>query len=148
MGIKIGIVGLGKFSDDFVRLFNIHPDVDEVVVAELVEERIKQSKEKHGIKRAFTSFEELLEKAPDVNCIGIFTQRHLHGPMIIKALKAGKHVYSAVPIGCTTEEIKEIIEIVKKTRLIYAMGETCYYYPCAMYCREQYEKGEFGNCLR
>ena len=31
--MKIGIVGLGYFSDDFVRLFNIHPDVEEVVVA-------------------------------------------------------------------------------------------------------------------
>ncbi len=145
MGIKVGIVGLGKFSDDFVRLFNIHPDVDEVVVADLDEERIAYSKEKHGIERSFTSFEDLLEKAPDVNCIAIFTQRHLHGPMIIQALKAGKHVYSAVPIGCTIEEIKEIIELVKETRLTYVMGETCYYYPCAMYCREQYEKGEFGN---
>ena len=28
--MKIGIVGLGKFSDDFVRLFKIHPDVEEV----------------------------------------------------------------------------------------------------------------------
>ena len=51
MGIKIGLVGLGKFSDDFVRLFNIHPDVDEVVVADLDEEKIEYSKKKHGIKR-------------------------------------------------------------------------------------------------
>ena len=145
MGIKIGLVGLGKFSDDFVRLFNIHPDVDEVVVADLDEEKIEYSKKKHGIKRGFNSFEALLEGAPDVNCIAIFTQRHLHGPMIIKALKAGKHVYSAVPIGCTVEEIEEIIKVVKETRLIYMMGETCFYYPCAMFCRERYEKGEFGN---
>ena len=108
--MKIGIVGLGKFSDDFVRLFKIHPDVEEVVVADLDEERVKYSMNKHNIKRGFSSFEDILEKAPDVDSIAIFTQRHLHGPMILKALKEGKHVYSAVPIGCTVDEIKEIIE--------------------------------------
>ena len=143
--MKIGIVGLGLFSDDFVRLFNLHPDVEEVVVADLDSDRVKASMNKHGLKRGFSSFEELLNDAPDVDCIGIFTQRHLHGPMIIKALKAGKHVYSAVPIGCTIEEIEEIIKLVKETRQIYMMGETCYYYPCAIFCREKYKTGEMGK---
>ena len=46
--MKLGLVGVGKFSDDFVRLFNIHPDIDEVVLADLDEERVKTSMEKHG----------------------------------------------------------------------------------------------------
>ena len=143
--MKIGIVGLGFFSDDFVRLFNLHPDVDEVVVADPDPERVKISMEKHHLKRGYNSFEDLLDNAPDVDCIGIFTQRHLHGPMVVKALKQGKNVYSAVPIGCTIEEIQEIINIVKDTRQIYMMGETCYYYPCAMFCREKYKSGEMGK---
>ena len=117
--MKLGLVGVGKFSDDFVRLFNIHPDIDEVVLADLDQDRIKTSMEKHGIKRAFNSYEEMLDKVPELNAVAIFTQRHLHGPMIIEALKRGKHVYSAVPIGCTIEEIKEIVRLVKETRLIY-----------------------------
>lgn len=143
--MKIGIVGMGGFSDDFVKLFTLHPDVEEVVVADLDEERLHKAMEKHHVKRGYTSYEELLEKADDVDSIAIFTQRHLHGPMIIKALKAGKHVYSAVPIGCTLEEIEEIVKLVNETRLIYMMGETCYYYPCAIYCREKYATGEMGK---
>jgi len=143
--IKIGLVGLGAFSDDFVGLFKMHPDVDEVVIADLDENRVRQSMQRHGIQRGFCSYEELLEKAPEVDAIAIFTQRHLHGPMIIKALEMGKHVYSAVPIGCTVQEIAEIIRLVEDKRLTYMMGETCYYYPCAVFCRERYEKGEFGK---
>lgn len=145
MRIKIGLVGLGAFSDDFVGLFKMHPDVDEVVIADLDENRVRQSMQRHGIQRGFCSYEELLEKAPEVDAIAIFTQRHLHGPMIIKALEMGKHVYSAVPIGCTVQEIAEIIRLVEDKRLTYMMGETCYYYPCAVFCRERYEKGEFGK---
>ena len=145
MGIKIGVVGCGAFSADFIRLFNDHPDVDEVAVADVFEERARGTAEKFGLKRYFLSLDDMLENGSDLDSIAIFTQRHLHGPMIIKALKRGKHVYSAVPIGCTIEEIKEILELVNQTRQIYMMGETCYYYPCAIYCREQYEKGNFGK---
>ena len=145
MKVKIGIVGSGFFSRDFVRLFDLHPDVDEICVAELVEERRQEIKEAFPNAKIFSSMDEMLEKAPEINCVGIFTQRHLHGPMVIQALKAGKNVYSAVPIGCTIEEIKEIVELVKETKLVYMMGETCYYYPSAIYCREKYKEGAFGK---
>jgi hypothetical protein len=101
--------------------------------------------EKHNIKRAFSSYEEMLDKVPELDAVAIFTQRHLHGPMVLQALDAGKHVYSAVPIACTIEEIEQIVEKVKQTRLVYMMGETCYYYPDAIFCRERYEKGDFGK---
>ncbi|OLA94059.1 MAG: hypothetical protein BHW63_00510 [Mycoplasma sp. CAG:611_25_7] len=45
----------------------------------------------------------------------------------------------------TIDEIKDIIDLVDKTRHIYMMGETCYYYPCAIFCREKYKTGEMGK---
>ena len=62
--MKIGIVGLGAFSDDFVKLFNMHPDVEEVVVADLNEKNLKASMMKHNLKRVFSSFDEMLEGPP------------------------------------------------------------------------------------
>lgn len=145
MKVKIGIVGYGSFSKNFVKLFRMHPDVEEVAVAELMEERRKEVHEKYPDMRIFNSLDDLLERGNDINCVGIFTQRHLHAPMVIQALKAGKHVYSAVPIACTVEEVREIVEIVKETRQIYMMGETCYYYPAAIFCREKNKEGAFGK---
>ena len=37
MKLKLGIVGYGGFSRDFVQLFNKHPDVESLSVAELYE---------------------------------------------------------------------------------------------------------------
>ena len=143
MGFKIGIVGYGDFSRNFVKLFKLHPDVDEIVVADLSEKYREEAEKECGV-RTFASYDEMLEKMPELDSIGIFTQRHLHGPMVIKALEAGKHVYSAVPVGCTIEEIEQIVKLVEEKRLIYMMGETCYYYPCAIYCRDKYKEGAFG----
>ena len=43
MGIKIGVVGCGFFSADFIRLFSLHPDVEEVAVADVVEQIVMKN---------------------------------------------------------------------------------------------------------
>ena len=65
--------------------------------------------------------------------------------MAIAALKAGKHVYSSVPCAIKIEEIVEIERLVRKTRLTYSMGETGFYRAPAIFCREEFQKGTFGN---
>ena len=95
--VKIGIVGFGEFSLSHIGIFMAHPSVEKVVGAELNEERREFVKNKYGIEM-YSSYEEMLEKEPELNSVGIFAQRHQHGPMIIKALKAGKNVFSAVPM--------------------------------------------------
>ena len=145
MKVRIGIVGIGRFSDDFIKLFNQHPDVEEVAVADIIPQRVQECMKKYHLKRGYDSFEDMLKNGKDLNCIAIFTQRHLHGHMAVEAMEAGKHVYSAVPIACEIEDIQKVIETAKRSRHIYMMGETCYYYPCAIYCRNQYQKNEFGK---
>ncbi len=84
-------------------------------------ERRKAFEVDFGI-RSFDSFDEML--ASDVSAVAVFTQRHLHGPLVIQALKAGKHVYSAVAMANRIEAIHEIVELAKASGLIYMMGET------------------------
>jgi predicted dehydrogenase len=142
--ISIGIVGFGEFSISYLDLWLKHPNVKKVVGAEILEDRRNQIKEKYGIKM-YSSYDEMLEKEEDLTAVAIFSQRHMHGPMVIQALKQGKHVFSAVPMGITEDEVFEILDLVKKTRLTYMMAETCYYFPCAVWCRDQYKKGRFGK---
>jgi predicted dehydrogenase len=145
MCIKIGIVGFGEFSDAFMNLFLTHPDIESVVGAEFIKERREKFKAKYKVQRIYESYEQMLECEDKLDSVAIFTQRHQHGPMVIKALEAGKNVYSAVPLCCDVDEAFKIIDLVKKKHLIYMMGETCYYFPCAIWCREHYKTGQFGK---
>lgn len=142
--MNIGIVGSGEFSKTFISIWLRHPGIGKVVGCELIEERRLAIEQKYHIPM-YRSYEEMLEKEPQLDSVAIFAQRHQHGPLVIQGLKAGKHVFSAVPMGCNEEEIREILALVKKTRLIYMMAETCYYFPCAIWCREKYKKGDFGK---
>ncbi len=141
--LTVAIVGCGNFARCFVELFKVHPTVDKVYVCDIIPERAKEYSERFDVE-IIPTYEEILERK-DINCIANFTQRHLHGDIVIRALEAGKHVYSAVPMAPTVDECKKIVELVKEKNLIYLMGETCYYYPCAMFCREAYAQGKFGD---
>jgi predicted dehydrogenase len=142
MALRVGVCGGGWFAECFIPLFQAHPGVDGVSLAEVVPERRERVALQYGIETAFSSFEELCES--DVDAIAIFTQRWMHGPQAIHALAAGKHVYSAVPMGITVEELSTIVELAETNRLVYSMGETSYYYPAALYCRERFRRGDFG----
>ena len=144
MSLKIGIVGFGEFSKSYMDIWLNHPLVEKAVGAEILEERRSEVEREFGIKM-YPDYDTMLEKETDLNCVAIFSQRHQHGPMVIKALNAGKHVFSAVPMGITEDEVFEILRLVKEKHLIYMMAETCYYFPCAEWCRREYRKGRFGK---
>lgn len=143
MTFSIGVVGVGQFGGQFAHLFNLHPGVSEVFVVDERAERAAEAVERFDLAGAKSSFEDLL--ASDVDAVAIFTQRWTHGPLVERALRAGKHVYSAVPMAISEEEIARIIEAVRETRNVYMMGETSYYNPATVYARNQHEAGKFGR---
>ncbi len=145
MGIKVGMCGVGSFANSFIPLFNAHPLVDEVILCDLDGEKLKAKSEKFDIPKTCPSLDELCQT--DVDAIAVITQHWMHGPQAVQALRSGKHVYSAVPSAASIEEITELVRAVEATGLIYMIGETSYYYPCAIYCRERFRKGDFGRIV-
>ena len=141
--IRIAVIGCGRFSPFFVPLFKAHPAVEEVYVCDIRKEREEDFSARFDVPR-IESFEAALA-SDRINAIAIFTERQKHGPMVIAALKAGKHVYSAVPCAISVDEIVEIEKLVRETRLTYSMGETGFYRAPAIYCREEFSRGGFGK---
>ncbi len=143
MTFSIGVLGVGQFGSQFAHLFKLHPGVSAVYVVDELPERAAAAQERWGLDGVLGSFEELLES--DVDAVAIFTQRWTHGPLVERALRAGKHVYSAVPMAISEAEIERIIQAVRETKLVYAMGETSYYNPATVFARQQHAAGKFGR---
>ncbi|MEY9904808.1 putative dehydrogenase [Catenulispora sp. MAP12-49] len=143
MAITIGVVGAGQFSGQFAKLWQLHPGVGDVFVTDLLPERAERLAAEYGLAGTVPSFEAMLDS--DVDAVAIFTQRWTHGPLVVQALRAGKHVYSAVPMAVTEEEIAAIIEEVRGTGLTYMMGETSHYNPATVHARDLVAKDAFGR---
>ena len=63
--------------------------------------------------------------ASDRDAVAIFTQRWTEGALVLQAHRAGKHVYSDVPMAIT--------DGVRETGLAYMMVETSHYNPSTVY---------------
>lgn len=140
---KIGMLGAGSFARAFLPLFQAHPLVADVYIAESMPERLSGVADDFHIETTYTSMDDLLKS--DADAIAVFSQRWMHAPHAIAALRAGKHVYSCVPAGISIEELQELIQTVEETGRTYMMGETSYYHPPTVYCRERFRNGDMGR---
>jgi predicted dehydrogenase len=142
MPVHLGILGAGAFADHFVPLFRNHPLVASVSLCDQLPDRLAALATKHGIARTFASYDAML--ASDVTTVAVFTQHWMHGPQAVRALEAGKDVYSAVPAGIDLAEVDALVGATAHSGRIYMMGETSAYYSEAIHCRERFARGEFG----
>lgn len=141
--LRIGVVGFGAFARSFVPLFQAHPGVAAVDLAEIRPDRRAEGSSLFHFDTVYDDFESLL--AGPCDAVAIFTDRSRHFPFAKKALLAGKHVYCAVPMANRLEEIAELVDLVRSTGLTYMMGETSIYYPAFLFCRNKWRLGAFGR---
>ena len=141
--LRVAIIGGGQFSSSFIHLFQAHPCVEEVALVELNPERRASIAAKFSIKQTFASLSELWES--DFNAVAIFTPRWTHAQIALEAIQNGRHVYTAVPMGITQEEISQLVEASSKTKLTYFMAETSFYYPAVVFSRKKFAEGQMGK---
>ena len=144
MKFSLGVVGAGQFAGQFATLFRHHPGVSAVYATDLLPERASTLAAEADLAGTFTSFDEMIA-SPSIDAVAIFTQRWTHGSLVVRALRAGKHVYSAVPMAISEAEIRNIVSAVRETGLVYMMGETSYYNPATVYARQRLADGSFGR---
>ena len=139
--VRIGIVG-GNFGATWQ--WHLDPECEVTAICDLRDDRLQTLSEVYGCGNKYKSYREFLKHA-ELDAVGIFTPAPLHFWMVREAMAAGKHVISAVPAGLTEEELAGMIEIVRKSGLKYMMGETSYYRPQIITCREWNQQGKFGT---
>ncbi len=141
--LRLAVIGGGQFSSSFIHLFQAHPFVEEVALVELNPERRASIAAKFSIKQTFASLSELWDS--DFNAVAIFTPRWTHAQIALEAIQNGRHVYTAVPMGITQEEISQLVEASSKTKLTYFMAETSFYYPAVVFSRKKFAEGQMGK---
>ena len=140
--LKVAVIGGGQFAASFIHLFQAHPMVAEVGLVELDPQRLQATASKFSITSIFSSLEELWRS--DFNAVAIFTPRWTHAEIALAALKNGRHVYTAVPMGITESEIFALKIAADQTQLTFFMAETSYYYPAVVFARKKFQSGELG----
>ena len=139
--VRIGVVG-GGFGTQFQ--WHLHPNCKVTAVCDIRPDRLQALAEVYRCGNTYKNFREMI-KHPELDAVAVFTPAPLHVWMDMEAIKAGKHVISAVPAGMSVEELERLLDTVKRTGLKYMMAETSFYRPEIMTCRQWSKEGKFGT---
>jgi len=137
----MGVVG-GGFGAEFQ--WHLHPQSRVVAVCDLRDERLRVLKERYRCDALYKDYKRFLQHR-GLDAVAIFTPPHLHVPMALEALAAGKHVISAVPAGLSRAELEQLLAAVKKSGLKYMMAETSRFRPDVLTCEQWAREGRFGT---
>ena len=87
MGISVGIVGVGSFGPQFIKLFKVHPNVDRLALCDLKPDRLSRCSKEYQVSETYSSLDDICKS--DLDALAIFTQHWMHAPQAIQAMKAG-----------------------------------------------------------
>lgn len=111
MSVRIGVLGAGTISEQYLTNLTTFPDLEVTFVADLDVERARQQAERHGVARWGTDTELL---ASDVEIVVNLTQPAAHLPTGLAVLAAGKHLWVEKPLALTPAAATELLDAARR----------------------------------
>lgn len=142
--IKMGIVGLGRDTQSFVDEASYVSSIklNRVYADDFL--AIKQFNKKNPqIEYGHDNYDDFLET--HVQAVYIDTALKKHYMLIKKALEAGKHVLCENPIALEKKEIKELLTLAKKKKVLLLPALKTAFLPAFKQLLKELEKGEIGE---
>ena len=72
--------------------------------------------------KPFKDYRRLLDKPKDIDAVVVATPDHMHAPIALAAMRAGKHVYVEKPLAHSIEECRVMTRVARETGLVTQMG--------------------------
>ena len=114
--IKVGVIGCGSVSGQYLPHLSKSPYVELVSTCDIIPERAKQQAAKYGVANHYPHIDQML-KGPKFDLMITLTDMQEHGRLNKQALMAGKHVWSEKPMANTYREGKALLELAKEKKL-------------------------------
>lgn len=142
--IKIGVMGAYR-GTSMINYCLTAKNAEVVAICDKWKEGLERQKEslKDFNIAFYDNFEDFIKH--DMDAVVLANYANQHAPFAIKAMKAGKHVFSEVLPCQNMKEAVELIETVEQTGKVYAYGENYCYMPAPYEMRKLYRQGKLGE---
>ncbi len=139
---SIGVVGIGYWGKNLVRVFNelgaLHSVCDKDPSREaLVLQKYSEARFCGGIEDVLG--DEAIEG------IVIATPASTHGELVRQGLEAGKNVFVEKPLALSVEEGEKLVSLAKRTQKVLMVGHLLQYHPAVLKLKELIREGELGR---
>jgi len=116
----VGIGGIGKHD---LQNFREHADVDVAVLCD-VDSTILEARAKDlPAVRKYADWREMLSKEGDrIDAVHIAVPDHMHAPIAMAAIRAGKHVYLQKPMCHDVAEVRALTSAAARAGVVTQLG--------------------------
>lgn len=143
--IKIGILGTG-FGQVHAQIFKKIPNIEIIGIFGRNKQKLQKIQEELQIS-TFTNAEELIHN-PDIDLIDVVLPTNVHKEFVIKALKAGKHVFCETPLAYSLEDAQKMLKTAEETGKELFVGMFMLFSPEFRYPLEKITNSTFGEIRR
>ena len=144
MTIKLGIVGVGHWGPNLLRVFNSLPDCSVTRVCDTDPKKLDSFRSQYREAEFTTDFDDVIHST-DTDAIVIAIPASMHYEFALKALEAGKHCFVEKPLATSSTECRELVETAEKRGLTLMVGHTFEYNSAVRYVRDLIDKGDLGT---
>ena len=93
-----------------------------VAVAEVDLSRVGDLKKRFPDLHVYQDWRQLLDKEKHLNSVNVSTPDHMHGPITMRAMQHGLHVYTQKPLTQTIYEARQLPRVAEEKKLVTQMG--------------------------
>ena len=117
---RVAIVGCGSIAEGIYipQMKNI-PRTELVAVCDILPQRAEEYAKRFGVPQWYSSVDDLLAQC-DFDILMDTASIPAHHDINMKALKAGKHLYSQKPVGLTVKQVTEQMEAAEAAGVKFA----------------------------
>jgi UDP-N-acetylglucosamine 3-dehydrogenase len=143
--IRIAVVGVGGIGTGaHIPAYLRNQDVDLVALVDADETKVKKTAKKFGIKKYFSSFDELLQNQ-DIDAASICTPPKTHAAIALKALANDIHVLCEKPMATDVDDGRRMYEASRRKEKILMVGFNLRFRPNYERASEQVLRGRLGH---
>lgn len=143
--IRVGVVGAGWIGQHgHIEGFQANPGCEVAAVCCRTGSRAAEVARRYGIPRAETDYRRLLE-ATDIDLVSFAVPDHLHYPMVLEALAAGKHVLCEKPLARSYDEARTMERRADAAGVRHMTCFTWRFTPLAVRMAELVREGYLGR---
>jgi len=120
MGLKIGVIGVGKLGRHHVRVLRGLNGVDFVGCHDRIAERADAAAEEFGA----TAYEDRKALIADVDAVDIVVPTSEHAKYALMALEMGRDVFVEKPLAGDLNEAEQIVELADRVGRLVQVGHS------------------------
>lgn len=144
--LGVGIIGGGRVAPGHARAVKNNADkVTLKAVAESNEER-RMKRQQEWVCDGYADYRVMLERE-DVNIVILCLPHHLHAPVALTAIEAGKHVFIEKPMALTLEDCDAMIEAARKRGVKLGVGHHHCFTPVNVKAKALIDSGKIGRVI-